>query len=78
MPKENKLTDNITEEAFDKGYWYADEIKVFAKKIGIVNSSKLRKDELEELIKHFIKTKEVKNSSRKNIVKIGRKTWIKD
>lgn len=56
---------------FDNGYWYADEIKAFAKKIGIINTNKLRKDELEQLIKHYIKTGQIKNSGRKNVVRVG-------
>lgn len=68
-----KLTKNITEKEFDNGYWYADEIKAFAKQLGIPNSSKLRKDELEKLIKQFIKTGQVNKSDRKNIVKTGTK-----
>ena len=66
-----KLKMNITEEEFDKGYWYANEIKAFAKEIGIKNSSKLRKDELEKLIKYYIRTGQVKASDRKNVVKSG-------
>jgi len=73
MAKQTKLTKNITEEEFDKGYWFADEIKAFGKEIGIINSSKLRKDELEQLIKHYIKTGKVKQADRKNIVKTGTK-----
>jgi hypothetical protein len=73
MVKNTKLTRTITEEEFDNGYWYADEIKRFAKQIGIVNSSKLRKDELEQLIRHYIRTGQVKSSNRKNVVKSGTK-----
>ncbi|OFY11091.1 MAG: hypothetical protein A2W93_13325 [Bacteroidetes bacterium GWF2_43_63] len=63
----------MTENEFDNGYWYADEIKAFAKQLGIANSSKLRKDELEQLIKVFIRTGKVERSNRKNIVKTGKK-----
>jgi hypothetical protein len=73
MTKKVKLTTNITETEFDNGYWYANEIKAFAKEIGIKNSSKLRKDELEQLIKHYIRTGKVKNSDRKNVLKSGTK-----
>ena len=71
MAKTTKLTTNITEKEFDKGYWYANEIKTFAKQLGIANSSKLRKDELEQLIKHFLRTGQVISSNRKNVVKKG-------
>ena len=73
MTKKVKLTKNITEKEFDNGYWYADDIKAFAKQLGIVNSSKLRKDELEQLIKNFIRTGQVGKSDRKNVVKSGAK-----
>lgn len=69
----NKLTKSITEKEFDNGYWYADEIRSFAKEIGITNSNKLRKDELEQLIKYYIRTGQVKKPERKNIVKNGKK-----
>ena len=49
---------------FDNGYWYATEIKAFAKDIGIVGISKLRKDELEILIRKFLKTGAVSKSQR--------------
>ena len=48
-----KLSKSMTVEQFDNGYWYALQIKAFADDIGIPSASKLRKDELEELIKHF-------------------------
>ena len=72
-----KLTKQITETQFDNGYWYANEIKAFAKNIGIPNSSKLRKDELEKLIKIFLRTGKVKISDRKNIQKSGKKDFEK-
>ena len=61
----------MTIRQFDNSYWYADEIKLFAKSIGIENSSKLRKDELEKLIKHFLLTGNIQKSSRKNVLKSG-------
>jgi hypothetical protein len=39
---------------FESGYWYALELKQFARNIGVPNSSKLRKDQLEEIIKSYI------------------------
>jgi len=68
---ENKLKKSMSLSQFNNGYWYADEIKAFAKEIGIVNTSKLRKDELEQLIKHYLKTGQIKNSNRNNVVKTG-------
>lgn len=75
MNKKPKLTKDITEQQFDNGYWYADEIKSFAKDIGIPNSAKLRKDELEELIKVYLRTKKVGMINRKNITPKGIKDF---
>ena len=61
----------MTEEQFDNGYWYAVEIKAFADEIGIPLASKLRKDELEKLLKHFLRTGEVKSPARQNLSKSG-------
>jgi hypothetical protein len=41
---------------FDHGYWYATELKGFAKALGIPSAGKLRKDELERAIRIFLLT----------------------
>jgi hypothetical protein len=66
-----KLAKSMTIEQFDNGYWYALEIKAFANDIGIPASSKLRKDELEKLIKHFLRTGQVKSPTRKTLDRSG-------
>jgi SAP domain-containing new25 len=70
MPKP-KLSKSMTASQFDNGYWYALEIKAFAVDIGIPAASKLRKDELEELIKHFLRTGKIKNPNRKTLSRAG-------
>src|SRR5437588_7963150 len=70
MPKP-KLSKSMTVEQFDNGYWYALEIKAFADDIGIPAASKLRKDELEELIKHFLRTGSIRKSIRKTLTSRG-------
>ncbi len=50
------LSTVMTVPQFDNGYWYATEIKEFAKTIGIPSANKLRKDELEKAIKLFLET----------------------
>lgn len=50
---------------FDNGYWYAAELKTFAKEIGIASAGSLRKDELEEAIKGFLKTGRIRSVPRK-------------
>ena len=49
----------MTLPQFDHGYWYASELKSFAKSIGIPDTNRLRKDELEHRIKRFLKTGKV-------------------
>ena len=49
----------MTLAQFDNGYWYAAELKSFAKSIGIPFTNRLRKDELEHRIKRFLKTGKV-------------------
>jgi hypothetical protein len=56
----------MTVEEFDNGYWYATDVKAFAKDIGVQLVSKLRKDELEAIIKHFLRTGKIQRSQRKN------------
>ncbi|MDN5204786.1 SAP domain-containing protein [Fulvivirgaceae bacterium BMA10] len=65
MEKRSKLSTSMTEAQFDNGYWYVEEIRGFAREIGIPSASKLRKDELEECIKHFLKTGEIKETPGK-------------
>jgi len=66
-----RLAKSMTVEQFDNGYWYALEIKAFADEIGIPAASKLRKDELEELIKHFLRTGSIRNPTRKTLARSG-------
>ena len=49
----------MTLAQFNNGYWYAAELKSFAKSIGITFTNRLRKDELEHYIKRFLKTGKV-------------------
>ena len=46
----------MTVAQFDHGYWYTVDLKRFAKAIGIHRASALRKDELEDAIKAFLRT----------------------
>ena len=65
------LSKSMSVRQFDNGYWYALEIKAFADDIGIPSASKLRKDELEELIKHFLRTGSIRNPTRKTLSRSG-------
>ena len=59
MSHKTKLSASMTLAQFDNGYWYAVELKSFAKSIGIPFTNRLRKDELEQHIKRFLKTGKV-------------------
>lgn len=63
------LTESTTETEFDNGYWYATELKDFGTRIGVPSANKLRKDELEKAIRHFIRTREVKNPVKRSLIK---------
>jgi hypothetical protein len=49
-----KLSVAMTQRAFDNGYWYAEQLRAFAVKLGIPSASKLRKDQLEAAIKDLL------------------------
>jgi hypothetical protein len=72
-----KLSSKISEKQFDNNYWYANELKKFATEINIPNASKLRKDELEYLIKRYLQTGFSEAPSRKNINQYGCKDFEK-
>src|SRR5688572_17789738 len=40
---------------FENGYWYTNDLKVFAKSLGVDNAGKLRKNELERAILGFLR-----------------------
>ena len=63
----------MTEVQFENGYWYTTDLKEFADRIGIPSAGKLRKDELEKAIKHFIRTREAKCFARRAMSKDGPK-----
>jgi SAP domain-containing new25 len=52
----NALSPTMTARDFENGYWYADQLKDFAERIGIPAAKKLRKDELEKAIVAFLRT----------------------
>lgn len=56
MSRNTNLHSITTVAEFENGYWYAKDLKAFAKHIGVANSSSLRKDELETIIKHYLQS----------------------
>jgi SAP domain-containing new25 len=50
------LSPTMTLRDFENGYWYLEQLKNFAERIGIPAARKLRKDELEKAIVAFLGT----------------------
>jgi hypothetical protein len=70
-PRAAKLSSSVTEREFDNGYWYADDLKKFAEKIGVPSARLLRKDELEQAVKYFLQTGNAKSFARRTLTKFG-------
>ena len=63
----------MTEREFDHGYWYATELRAFARDLGVPGAAKLRKDELEHAVRHFLRTREVADVAPRAVDKSGRR-----
>ena len=70
----NVLSPTMTVRDFENGYWYLDQLKNFAKLIGIPAAKKLRKDELEKAIVAFLRTGNAALPTKRSL----RKTGVKD
>ena len=66
-----RLSTSMTATQFDNGYWYAVQLKEFAKRIGIPSANKLRKDELERAIRLFLETGTIKNPTKRTLSSSG-------
>ena len=66
-----RLSKTMTVAEFENGYWYATQIKAFARAIGIPHSSILRKDELQVSIKRFLETGTVSLPTKRSLAKPG-------
>src|SRR5215207_4471354 len=64
LTRTSVLSPSMTVTAFDNGYWYANELKQFARAIGVRPYGQLRKDELEKAIRRFLQTGGVGNPRR--------------
>src|SRR5215510_8298970 len=70
----NALSPAMTVRDFENGYWYLDELKDFAGRIGIPAATKLRKDELEKAIVAFLRTGTAALPTKRAL----RRTGVKD
>ena len=68
------LSPTMTLRDFENGYWYLEQLKNFAERIGIPAAKKLRKDELEKAIVVFLRTGKAALPTKRSL----RKTGVKD
>src|SRR2546427_7566668 len=68
------LSPMMTLRDFENGYWYLDQLKNFAERIGIPAAKKLRKDELAKAIVAFLRTGNGALAAKRSL----RKTGVKD
>jgi SAP domain-containing new25 len=69
----NALLPTMTVRDFENGYWYLDQLKNFAERIGIPAAKKLRKDELERAIVAFLRTGTAVLPTKRSLPKTGLK-----
>jgi hypothetical protein len=67
------LSPAMTVRDFENGYWYLDQLKTFAERIGIPAAKKLRKDELESAIVAFLRTGKAVLPTKRSLRKVGTK-----
>ena len=68
-----RLSATMTLREFENGYWYLDDLKDFAGRIGIPAATRLRKDELERAIVAFLRTGTVGLPTKRALFKTGAK-----
>jgi hypothetical protein len=69
----NALSPTMTLREFENGYWYRDQLKDFAERIGIPAATKLRKDELEKAIVVFLRTGNAALPTKRSLRRTGTK-----
>src|SRR5207249_9797391 len=65
------LSPTMTLRDFENGYWYLEQLKNFAERIGIPAAKKLRKDELEKAIVAFLRTGNAALPTKRSLSKRG-------
>ena len=64
----------MTLRDFENGYWYCEQLKSFARRIGIPAANKLRKDELEKAIVAFLRTGKAASPTKRSLRRTGVKS----
>ena len=67
------LSPTMTLRDFENGYWYLDQLKNFAERIGVPDAKRLRKDELERAIMAFLRTGDAALPTERSLRKTGAK-----
>jgi hypothetical protein len=65
------LSPTMTLRDFENGYWYLQQLKNFAERIGVPAAKKLRKDELEKAIVTFLRTGQAALPTERSLRRIG-------
>lgn len=65
------LSKKMTLRQFDHSYWYATELKRFAQSLGVRAAHRLRKDELEKAIRHFLVHGKVESPTNRDLSPSG-------
>jgi SAP domain-containing protein len=65
------LSPTMTVRDFENGYWYREQLKDFAGRIGIPAATKLRKDELEKAIVVFLRTDNAALPTKRSLRRTG-------
>jgi SAP domain-containing new25 len=63
----------MTLREFENGYWYVDDLRDFASQIGVPETTRLRKDEIERAIVAFLRTGTVNLPTKRALRKTGPK-----
>ena len=69
----SRLSPTMTLRQFENGYWYVDDLRDFAKQIGIPEATRLRKDEIERAIVAFLRNGTVNLPTKRSLRKTGAK-----
>ena len=67
------LSPKMTPRDFENGYWYLQQLKDFAERIGIPAAKKLRKDEIEKAIVEFLRTGKAALPTKRSLRRTGEK-----
>ena len=65
------LSPTMTLRDFENSYWYLEQLKNFAERIGIPSAKRLRKDELEKAIVTFLRTGKAVLPTKRSLRRIG-------